>query len=140
MFHLFITFFVTQLFKNAGYILKLLNVISLNYEFSLFVCCDLKAFGNCHVGFKFKFINNLVLRFHAIYPLFIIGLCEFYRFYCPWFKTNIKQLWKLQLSIHQKSIPSISWTSQLITLFDTCKTNLVTFLFLLVWDIFNETW
>ena len=39
---------------------------------------------------------------------------------------NIKPLRKVQHAFHRKLIPIVSWTSSLITLFDDCKTQLVT--------------
>ena len=48
----------------------------------------------------------------------------FYNCFSPWFEVNIKLLRILQRRYHRKIIPTPLWTTDLLDLFQLCKTNL----------------
>ena len=61
-----------------------------------FVGHGLTTHGNCPAACKFDLIKDWPLPPHGISLLSFIGLCSFYRRYCPWFETHIKPLRTLQ--------------------------------------------
>ena len=100
---------------------------------------DLTANGNCPAESKFALIQEWPLPPHGISLLSFIGLCCFYNKYCPWFETNIKPLRRLQRAYHRKPIPIMSWSPTLITIFNNCKSHLVTSPLLIRFDSSRPT-
>ena len=95
---------------------------------------DLTSNRNYSAKSKFSLIQDWSLPPHEITLLSFIGLYYVYHKYCPWFKTNIKPLRKLQRAYHRKDIPIMGWTFPLINFFCDCKTHLVTSPLLLRFD------
>ena len=100
---------------------------------------DLTADGNCPAQSKFALIKQWPLPPHGVSRLSFIGLCSFYNNYVPWFESNIKPLRRLQRLYHRQALRLLTWSLQLINVFEKCKINLVTSPLLLRYDSSKPT-
>ena len=99
-----------------------------------FVGYDLPTLGNCPSQSKFQLIEEWFLPAAGTSLLSFIGLCTFYDRYCPSSETNINPLRELQQPFYRVQLPLIAWSPSLISLFRSCKSNLITSPFLLRYD------
>ena len=91
------------------------------YERFEYVGHDIMAGGNTTVQSKYDLINNWSTPatgdgFHSF-----VSLCNYYNKFCPMFHLRAISLCQLYIRYTRKSIQSIAWTPELISLFDSLK-------------------
>lgn len=100
---------------------------------------NITANGNWPAVSRFHLLQSSSLPPRGISLLSFIGLCCFYNWYWPWFKTNIKPLRKLQRHYHRNDILIMEWTASTIRQFQYCKSNLITFPLLIRYKNYKTT-
>ena len=85
---------------------------------------DITPNGNCPAQSKFDLITNWPLPATGQSLSSFISLVFFYNIYCPFFEIRVKPLRSLERAHHQKSIPDVSWTSSLVSLWNELKVSI----------------
>ena len=86
---------------------------------------DITADGNCPAESKFDLVRDWTLPSTGQGLRSFVSLCNFYHRFCPWFEVSIKPFRALMSEFHRLPIPTDRWTSDLVSLFDKLKEDIV---------------
>ena len=89
-----------------------------------FLDCDLIAHGNCPVHTKFEIICDWDIPLTGQSLHSFIGLIIFYCTYAPYLEMRIKSLRKLNKDYFRSPIPQMTWTPELLQLFNDIQVSI----------------
>lgn len=89
-----------------------------------FVGVDMSADGQMPAASKYSLIQQWPLPTCQSSLTSFIGLCGFYRRFCPWFEVNLSPFRSLIKKYNGSSIPLMAWSPALRALFDQLKRDL----------------
>ena len=85
---------------------------------------DVTNDGKCPTFSKFSMINDWKIPERGESVFSFIGLINFYHIYAPYMKIRLKPLRKLLKQYYWKTIPTIAWTPDLVSLFEELKVTI----------------
>ena len=94
------------------------------YERFEYVGHDIIAGGNTTAQSKYDLINNWSTPATGDGLHSFVSLCNYYNKFCPMFQLRVIPLRQLYIRYTRKNIPTIAWTPELISLFNSLKVAL----------------